>query len=239
MLLWVVQCLVCREGKPLLPSTAIEASFLNCKYRKSHVPSMLSLILAIISAIAFTSTAITTNQTVDCEFTDGTLNVYQHPNASNSYSIPAIVSNESTIMNSTTQTWQIINSIGNLSSNVNPQAETMAQYVFLDTSSTINASSLSSLLPFAGCSFTFGLPSGDYIDTTSTDGSCAKVFGQSCLNELMQLAQDTTAAIPPAIASTKLIDACDTVSETLNNYISSSSKACSKDGPSIEVSQGK
>ncbi len=197
---------------------------------------MLSLILAIIPAIAFTSTAPPTNRTADCEF-----DVYQHPNASNSYSIPAIVSNESTIMNSTTETWQITNSIGNvsdLSNVVNPQAETLVQYVFLNTSSTINASSLSSPLPFAGCSFTFGLPSGDPIGKTSTDGSCGKIFGQSCLNDLMQLAQDITAGIP-TIASTKLIDACDTVSEALNNYITASSEACSKDGPSIEISQGK
>lgn len=54
----------------------------------------------------------------------------------------------------------------------------------------------------------------------------------------MQIAQDTTATIPPAVGLTTLIDACDTVSETINNYIATSSKACSKHGPSIEVGQG-
>lgn len=201
---------------------------------------MLSLVLTIILPIAGASAATATNETASCGFTNATLNVYQHPNASSSYSIPALVSVGSTIMYSATQTWQIINSIGNVSESsngVDRQAQQLSQYIFLDTSSTINGSSSSSPLPFAGCSFTFGLPS-NYIGKTSSDGSCGNIFGQSCLNELMQIAQDTSAAIPPALGSLKLIDACDTVGDTVNNYIATSSKACSKNGPSIEVSQG-
>ena len=194
---------------------------------------MLSLVLTIILPIAGASAATATNEPASCE-------VYQHPNASSSYSIPAVVSVGSTIMYSTTQTWQIINSIGNVSESsnvVDRQAQLLSQYIFLDTSSTINGSSSSSPLPFAGCSFIFGLPS-NYIGKTSSDGSCGNIFGQSCLNELMQIAQDTSAAIPPALGSLKLIDACDTVGDTVNNYIATSSKACSKNGPSIEMSQG-
>ena len=199
---------------------------------------MWSLALAIIVLpIAFASAATSANETADCEFTNGILSVYQLPNASSSYSIPAVVSTGSTITNSTSKTWQIINSIGNIS-DIDPQAQQLSQYIFLDTSSTINGSSSLSPLPFAGCSFTFALPSS-YIGKTSSDGSCGKIFGQSCLNEIMQIAQDTTATIPPAVGSMDLIDACDTVSETVNNYIATSSKACSKNGPSIEVSQGK
>lgn len=144
--------------------------------------SMLSLVLAIVFSIAFASTA--TNETADCEITNGTLNVYQHPNASNFYRIPAVVSTGSSFMNSTTKTWQIINSIGNVSDSsnvVNPQAQQLSQYIFLDT----------------------------------------------------------TAAIPPAVGSMNLIDECDIVSETLNDYVATSSKTCSKNGPSIEVSQGR
>ena len=201
---------------------------------------MLSLVLAIILSLAFVSAATPSDENADCNAVNGTLNIYQHPNASSSYSIPAVVSTSSTVTNSTTKTWQIINSIGIVpdSSNViDPQAQQLSQHIFLDTSSTINGSS-SSPLPFAGCSFTFALPSS-YIGKTSSDGSCGKIFGQSCLNELTQIAQDTTAAIPPAVGSTQVIDACNTVSETLNNYIATSSKGCSKNGPSIEVTQGK
>ncbi len=198
---------------------------------------MMSLALAIVLPIAFASAATSANETADCKFNNGILSVYQLPNASSSYSIPAIVSTGSTVTNSTSKTWQIINSIGNIS-DVDPQAQQLSQYIFLDTSSTINGSSSSSALPFSGCSFTFALPSS-YIGKTSSDGSCGKIFGQSCLNEIMQIAQATTATIPPAVGSMDLIDACDTVSETVNNYIETSSKACSKNGPSIEVSQGK
>ncbi len=197
----------------------------------------MSLALAIVLPIAFASAAASGNETADCEFTNDILSVYQLPNASSSYSIPAVVSIGSTVTNSTSKTWQIINSIGNIS-DVDPQAQQLSQYIFLDTSSTINGSSSSSPLPFSGCSFTFALPSS-YIGKTSSDGSCGKIFGQSCLNEIMQIAQATTATVPPAIGSMDLIDACDTVSETVNNYIATSSKACSKHGPSIEVSQGK
>ena len=198
---------------------------------------MLLLALAIVLPMAFASAANSANETADCESMNDILSVYQLPNASSSYSIPAVVSTGSTITNSTSKTWQIINSIGKIS-DVDPQAQQLSQYIFLDTSSTVNGSSPSSPLPFAGCSFTFALPSS-YIGKTSSDGSCGKIFGQSCLNEIMQIAQDTTATIPPAVGSMDLIDACDTVSETVNNYIATSSKACSKNGPSIEVSQGK
>lgn len=198
---------------------------------------MLSFVLAVILPMAFTSAATPTNETADCESTNVFLNAYQHPNASSSYSIPAVVSTESTVMNSTTESWQIMNSIGTASSVADPQAQQLVHRIFLDTSSTINESSLLSPLPFAGCSFTFALPSS-YNAKTSSDGSCGKIFGQSCLNEIMHIAQDTTATIPPAVGSRQLIDACDTVSETVNNYIATSSKACSKNGPSIEVSFG-
>lgn len=204
---------------------------------------MFSLLLTIILPIAFASVATPTNDTVDCEALNGLLNAYEHPNVSSSYSIPAVVSTGSTIMNSTTQTWRIVNSISNSigntsdsSSVVDPQAQQLSQFLFLDTSSTLNGSS-SSPLPFAGCSFIFELPSS-YIGETSSDGSCGEFFGQSCLNEIMQIAQDTTATIPPALSSTNLIDACNTVSETVTNYIDTSSKGCSKTGPAIGVSQG-
>lgn len=197
---------------------------------------MLSFVLVILVPIAFASAATYTNQTADCEFTNGTLNVYQHPNVSSSYSIPAVTSSGSTVTN---KTWQIIDSIGIISDTsnvVDPKAEQFSHYLFLDTSSTINASSLSSPLPFAGCAFTFELPSS-YIGKTSSDGSCGKLFGQSCLNETMQIAQGATAAIPATAGSTELIEACKTVSQAVNSYIVTSN-VCSKDGPSIVVTQG-
>ena len=201
---------------------------------------MLSLALAIFLPFVLTYAATPTNQTANCDFTNGILDVYQHPNASSSYSIPAIVSSGSSIMNSTDQTWQIVDSIGNVSAsfNVNPQAEQLSHIIYLDTSSTINASALTSPLPFAGCAFTFELPSS-YAGKRSSDGSCGEIFGQSCLNEIMQIAQDTTAAIPSTAGSSNPIDTCDTVTTTLYNYLTTSPKACSKDGPAIAVTQGK
>ena len=189
---------------------------------------MLSLILAIMLSMAFASAA--TPSTADCQ--DDSINVYQQPNASMSYSIPAVVSTSSTVMNSTTKTWQIIDGIG-----IDSQAQQLSQLIFLDISSTINGSSASPP-PFSGCSFQFGVPTS-YVGRTSIDGSCGKIFGQSCVKELMQIAQDATAAIPPAVGFTQAIDACDTVGETLINYIATSSKDCSKHGPTIGSIQGK
>ena len=62
---------------------------------------------------------------------------------------------------------------------VDSQPQQLSHYISLDTSSTINASSLSSPLPFGGCAFTFGPPS--YVGKTSSDGSCGKIFGQFLL----------------------------------------------------------
>ena len=200
---------------------------------------MVSYVRDIILFIAFASAATaSTDETANCGFSEGTLDVYRSPNASSSYSIPAVVSTASTVMNSTIKTWQIINSIGTVSDSSNvvePQAQKLSQFIFLDTSSTINQTSASYSLPFTSCSFTFALPSS-YVGKTSNDGRCGNIFGQTCLNEIMQIAQDNTASVPPAVASMNLIDACDTVSESINNYIATSSKACSKNGPSIEVS---
>lgn len=214
---------------------------MTCHRRKSGtVSSMLSHVLAIMFPIAFASAATLSSETAGCKAVDGTLSFFQQPNASSSYSIPAVVSTSSRITNSTTKIWQIVNSIAVVPDSSNggdPQAQLLSQDVFLDTSSTINGSSASPL-PFAGCSFAFALPSG-YIGKTSSDGSCGKIFGQSCLNEMMQIAQDTTAAIPPNLGLTQAIDACDTVTETLNNYIATSSKDCNKNGPSIGEMQGK
>lgn len=192
--------------------------------------SMSSLILAVMSSMAFASAA--TLSTADCKALNSTPNVYQQPNASMSYSIPAIVSTSSTIMNSTTKTWQIVNSIV-----VDPQARRLSQQIVLDTSSTINGSSASSF-PIAGCSFTFAVPTS-YIGKTSSDGTCGNIFGKSCLDELMQIAQDNTAAIPPAVGFMQVLDACETVSDVLNNYIATSSKGCNKQGPSIGSVHGK
>lgn len=183
---------------------------------------MFSFVLAIVVPVAFVSAATSTKSPTVCDQDN------QQPNASYAYSIPAVVLVGSEIMNSTTKTWQIINSIW---------AQPLANDIVLDTSSTINAFLGSSPLPFAGCSFRFAANSGP-LEKTSSDGSCGKIFGQSCLNEIVQLAQEATAAIPPAVGPSRhLIDLCTTVTQTVNNYILSSSKVCDKNGPYIMVTQ--
>lgn len=151
----------------------------------------------------------------------------QQPNASYAYSIPTSVSVGSTTMNSTTKTWQIINSIW---------AQPLVNGIVLEISSTINAFPGSSLLPFVGCSFIFAPNSGP-IEKTFSDGSCGKVFGQSCLNEIMQLAQEATASILHAVGPSKLIDLCGAIRQTVNKYILSF-KVYGKDGPYIQATQG-
>ena len=177
---------------------------------------------------------------MDCNFTNYALDVYQHPNATYSRSIPALVSTGSTFMNSTTQDWQIIESVGTVPDSenaVNPQAQELWRYLFLDTSSTINSSSGSSSL--AGCSFTFaGLNESKLVDTLQ-DGNCGNIFGSDCMNEFMQVAQEQTAAIMRPVESSKLLDVCNTVGQAVNNYIKASSKACAdfKNLPTIGIMQ--
>ena len=201
---------------------------------------MLSFVLTLTVPIAFAFADNSIDQSTDCNFTNYALDVYQHPNATYSRSIPALVSTGSTFMNSTTQDWQIIESVGTVPDSenaVNPQAQELWRYLFLDTSSTINSSSGSSSL--AGCSFTFaGLNESDLVDTLQ-DGNCGNIFGSGCMNEFMQVAQEQTAAIMRPVESSKLLDVCNTVGQAVNNYIKTSSKACAdfKNLPTIGITQ--
>ena len=199
---------------------------------------MLSFVLTLTISMAFAFADNSIDQDTDCNFTNHALNVYQHPNATFSQSIPALVSTDSTFMNSTTQNWQILESLGTVPDTenvVNPQAQELWRYLFLDTSSTINSSSGSSSL--AGCSFTFaGLNASDLKDTMA-DGNCGNIFGSDCMNEFMQVAREQTAAIKRPVESSKSIDVCNTISQAVNNYIKNSSNACAafKNLPTIGI----
>ena len=196
---------------------------------------MLSHVLITIMSISFASAQLPLNETADCELRNSSLEIYRHPNASNSYSIPAVVSTGSTITNSTAKSWQIINSIGQIPNPFNvsdPQNQQLSQNIFLDTSSTINGSSLSSPLSFAGCSLIFS----SYTGKTSSDGSCGKVFGQSCIDEIILLAEETARAAMPAVGLPGL---CDDVTHAVNDWITTSSKSCSKSLPTVAITHGK
>ena len=141
---------------------------------------MLSRVLVIIMSICFASAQLPLNETDDCELSNSSLEIYRHPNASNSYSIPAVVSSGSTITNGTAKSWQIVNSIAQTPNPFNvsdPQAQQLSQNIFLDTSSTINGSCLSSPLPFAGCSLTFS----SYTGKTSAMGAATKFLASLAL----------------------------------------------------------
>ena len=201
---------------------------------------MLSFVLTLTVPIAFAFADKSMAQTTDCNFTNYALDVYQHPNATYSRSIPALVSTGSTYMNSSTQNWQILESVGTVpdSENVaNPQAQELWRYLFLDTSSTINSSSGSSSL--AGCSFTFvGLNESNLKDTLQ-DGNCGNIFGSDCMNEFMQVAREQTAAIMRPVELSKSLDVCNTIGQAVSNYIKTSSKACANMGnlPTIGITQ--
>ncbi|KAM0806223.1 hypothetical protein BDR22DRAFT_9593 [Usnea florida] len=196
---------------------------------------MLSHILIFIMSISFASAQLPLNETFDCQLLNSSLEIYRHPNASNSYSIPAVVSTGSTITNSTAKSWQIINSMSQIPYPFNvsdPPPQQLSQNIFLDTSSTINGSSLSSPLPFAGCSLVFST----YTGKTSSDGSCGNVFGQSCVDEIILLAEKTARAAMPAVGLPGL---CDDVTRAVNDWIKTSSKSCSKDPPTVGITHSK
>ena len=203
--------------------------------------SMLSFVLTLTVPIAFAFADNSVDQTTDCNYTNYVLDVYQHPNATDSRSIPALVSNGSTFVNST-QSWQIMESMGVVpdSENVaNPKAQELWRYLFLDTSSTINSSSGSSSL--AGCSFTFAGLDESNLNATLQDGNCGNIFGSYCMNEFMQVARDQIAAVKRPVESSKLLDVCNTVGQAVNNFIKTSSKDCAytTNLPTIGITQRK
>ena len=196
---------------------------------------MLSYVVITIMSISFASAQLPLNETAICESLNSSLEIYRHPNASNSYSIPAVVQTGSMVTNSTAKSWQIINTIGqtpNPFSVLDPQGQQLSQNIFLDTSSTMNGSSLPSPPPFAGCSFVFS----SYTGKNSSDGSCGKVFGQSCVNEIMVLAEEIAAAAQPNVY---LPDLCDDIASQVNAFIITSKKSCNKGLPTVAITHGK
>ena len=196
---------------------------------------MLSHVLITITSISFVSAQLPLNETADCGYSNSSLEVYRHPNASNSYSIPAVVQTGSMVMNSTAKSWQIINSIGQTPdpSNVrDPQGQQLSQNIFLDTSSTMNGSSFPSPPPFAGCSWIFS----SYTGKNSSDGSCDKVFAQPCVDQILVLAEEIATAAQPNV---RLPDLCNDIASEINDFITNSKKTCNKGLPTVAITHGK
>jgi len=199
---------------------------------------LLALIVPLSSALVTSSANDTAASDTTSTYSSCTLeDVYLRPNASNSYAIPAIVqdlskpadTSSNTITSSLTETWQIINALGQSAHPYSHQNNTqeLEQLLLLDTSrSQSNASAIPPAL--VGCSFVFDLPQSDI--GKADNGSCASLVGQQCVNDIHTAAQ-TLAAAAAKQNGTDLFPACTAIS----NGLATLPKSCPKKSTASET----
>lgn len=195
----------------------------------------LTLALPLFTALVSADTAPRNNTSSNSACTVEDL--YLRPNASNSYTIPAIVqplnqpaeSLSNTILSSDTETWQIISALSQATDPCNtlPNNQDLEQLLLLDTSrSQPNASAIPPAL--AACSFVFELPQSDI--GKSDNGTCASLIGQDCVNDIHSAAQ-TLAEAAALTNSASQGDACTAIGNGLTTLPAS----CTKQKSNIET----
>ena len=172
----------------------------------------------MLAALLYVAAGSTENNS-DCVSFLSTL--WQSPNASSSYIIPAIVQlntsegQTSRILNDTTHYWEIVDSV----------AETTGTWtqidrdVFLDTQY-----SNSNIPPYqAGCAITFFLPDSKQYKH-SADGNCSSVIGSECVNSI----ETNINSLAESTAGSKemsLDEACASLARSLSTLPRSCPKA--------------
>ena len=122
--------------------------------------------------------------------------VQQHPNASATYSIPAVeIQRESRsgekdtvkFSTSTTNNWTFSNVLGESKDVYAPDNHrVIEQAMFLDVSTTLQNASTAIAAGLSGCAFFFNLSSKDL--GKEDDGSCSGVFDEKCVKDFTNLA---------------------------------------------------
>ena len=126
--------------------------------------------------------------------------VQQHPNASASYSIPAVeIQREAQsgekdtvkFSTSTTNNWTFTNVLGETNDVYAPTSHrVIEQAMFLDVSTTLQNATTASDAGLSGCAFFFSLPSKDL--GKDDDGSCSAVFDAKCVRDFKNLADQAS-----------------------------------------------
>ena len=137
--------------------------------------------------------------------------VYQNPNASASYAIPAVKAtatedNSIGITTSSTANWTLTNVLSQSKDfSSTDQHPILEQAVFLDTSSTLKNSSSAAKAGLIGCAIYFTLPT---FLTTDVAGDCTLALGEDCVNEFVENANKAALSVAQSQTSPG-ISICD------------------------------
>lgn len=153
------------------------------------MPFAAAIALTIFSRILLVSSQNLTSEArlierIDCQLA----NLYQQPNASNAYEIPAIEALTSSapdlsLARSPTQKWALTAVLGqstDIYSADDPPI--LERAIFLDTSSTLKNSSTAVDLGISGCNLVFSLASSR--GQNDDNGDCTSVFDDECVNDI-------------------------------------------------------
>ena len=150
--------------------------------------------------------------------------VYQNPNASASYAVPAVEAtatgdNTAAISTSSIANWTLTNVLSQSkdfsSIDHHPILE---QAVFLDTSSTLKNSSALAKAGLIGCAIYFTLPT---FLTTDFAGDCALALGEDCVNEFIENADEAALSVAQSQTSPG-ISICDKLQRAVTTNLSRS-----------------
>ena len=174
------------------------------------------------------------------------VDLYQSSNASNTYTIPAVVqpltssANTSTapLISNTTQVWQVRTVVGQLADSFfnvgeGPQLQTS---IYLDPKS--DAPMALPIPPaLSTCKFIFGLPSSDD-GKAPDDGDCSSLISKACVDDIQSNVRELSQSIASS-ATMSLYQACNSIGQSLFTLPKSCPQGTKSDRFSLFESQGK
>ena len=155
--------------------------------------------------------------------------LFQHPNASASYPIPAIDAASTpgpdgklnmTLIESSIDKWRFTNVLGKSTDAYSTDNHTvLEQAMYLDTHTSFSNNGTASIIDagLAGCSFFFGLPLSSL--GQKDDGTCTSIFDQKCVDDFKKQADSAAFKASQNISSGVLAweDTCKSIADAMSN----------------------
>jgi hypothetical protein len=204
-----------------------------------------SLSFAIVTTAQSMDNTSSATDSLTKAYCNNVVNLYQSPNASNTYTIPAVVqpfassANTSTapLTSNTTQVWQVKNILGQsenfYSGQKGPQLHSS---IYLDTSSD-GPMALPVPPLLSTCNFLFTMPTS--ADGKALDnGDCSSLLSKACVNDIQSTVHELSQSIASS-ATMSLQQACDSLSQSINTLPESCPKPAASGTFNLIQSQGK
>ena len=239
-MLWASWPLCELDLSTVSPSRIFHICSMLCKTQSIECTVIATLSYILLVTAQNSTFQASLRQDIECQLAK----LYQQPNASNVYQIPAtdVLANEApgvTLANNSTQKWVMTTILGQASNPyVADHTPILEQAIFLDTSSTLPNPSSAPNIGIGGCKMIFGISSSGR--GRDEDGSCTSVFDKECVSDLkaqalveaQSIARNTTRPLTP-------LEACRQISLAISNWPKSCSEYREKDSSILKQFSGK